>query len=253
MAQNGIYRLKLPSPYGKALNYWGVPSGDKAIKNPELPSDYRKWTPDTKCKYSSEMTSEESNISSGRCSWPRSNVVKTGEKKTSTYNFESRISREEVKLIREKGKTRSGDFEGEKTIPYGEIAYLKNDVNPETAKTAKNLEDTIARNRNKLIDSEKELYSDLGIEVSVNPVEISYYGNTGRVSVKWEAKTANPSATIRLGIMCPPNHPSKEVVLKKWIDTRKSEKIRTVLEEIENDGFTLSEEWKARKAEVIGG
>jgi hypothetical protein len=186
-AQTNLYRLKLPSPYGRALNYWGVPSGDKAIKNPTLPSDFRRWSPETKCRYSSEMTSEESNISKGRCSWPRSNVVRAGEEKSGTYEFESRISEREIELIKKRGRTRSGEFEGDKTIPYGLIDDLKNDANPDVTKTAHQLEVTIHGNRNKLIDSEKDLYSDLGIDITVSPKQITYYGRTGRVSVKWEA------------------------------------------------------------------
>ena len=247
-AENGIYRLKLPSPYGKALNYWGVPSGDKTIQNPKLPSDYRNWSPETKCKYGSEMESEESNVSSGKVSWPRSNAIKAGEKKTKVYGFKSGISEKEIDLIKDKGTHRSGDLDGEKTIPYGSIDELKRNTNPEVAETAKQLDNTIHRNRNQLIDSEKNLYADLGIEIDVYPKEISHYENSGRVSVKWEAKTSNPSATIRLGVMCPPNHPVKEVVLKKWINTHKSEKIQSVLEDIENDGFALSEEWSTKRA-----
>ncbi|MFW9961933.1 MAG: hypothetical protein ACFFCX_00005, partial [Candidatus Sifarchaeia archaeon] len=252
-AQSNLFRLKLPSPYGKALNYWGVPSGDKAIKNPELPSDFRNWSTESKCKYGSEMTSEESNISSGRCSWPRSNVVRTGEKKIGTYEFKSGITEKEVDLIKEKGKTRSGEFEGDKTIPYGLIDDLKNDANSDVAKTAHQLEETIHKNRNKLIESERDLYSDLGIEITISPKEIRYYGRTGRVSVKWEAKTSSSEATIRLGIMCPPNHPTKEVALKKWIDTRKPEEIQSVLEEIENDKFVIPEEWRNSRNGEIGG
>jgi hypothetical protein len=154
-AQTSLYRLKLPNPYGKALNYWGVPSGDKAIKNPALPSDFRKWSPETKCRYISEMTSEEASISSGRCSWPRSNVVKAGKEKADIYEFKSRITKKEIGLIKKAGRTRSGEFEGDKTIPYGAIEDLKNDNNPVVAKTAYQLERTIQRNRNKLIDSER--------------------------------------------------------------------------------------------------
>ena len=247
-SQSNLYRLKLPSPYGRALNYWGVPSGDKAIKNPTLPSDFHRWSPEAKCRYSSEMTSEESNISKGRCSWPRSNIVRAGEEKSSTYEFESRISEEEVELIKQRGRTRSGEFEGDKTIPYGLIDDLKNDANPNVSKTAHQLEETIHNNRNKLIDSERDLYSDLGIDITVSPRQITYYGRTGRVSVKWEAKTSSSKATIRLAIICPPNHPAKEVALKKWLDTRNPEEIQSVIEDIENDKQAIPEEWRNRRS-----
>jgi len=170
-----IYRLKLPSPYGRALNVWEVPSGDKTIQNPGLPSDYRNWSPESKCKYSSEMTSEESNISSGRCSWPRSNVVKAGEKKADTYGFKERISKKEIDLIKDKGKSYSGDFEGERTIPYGLIDDLKNDEDSSVGEVARELEKTIHRNRNHLIDDEKQLHADIGVDIAVYPKEITYY------------------------------------------------------------------------------
>jgi hypothetical protein len=47
--------------------------------------------------------------------------------------------------------------------------------------------------------------------------------------------------------MCPPNHPAKEVALKKWLDTRNPEVIQSVLEDIENDRLVVPEEWKNRK------
>ncbi|MFW9887991.1 MAG: hypothetical protein ACFFER_07410, partial [Candidatus Thorarchaeota archaeon] len=247
-AHTNLYRLKLPNPYGKALIYWGVPSGDKAIKNPGLPSDFHKWAPETKCRYGSEMTSEESNISNGRCSWPRSNVVRAGEDKFDIYDFKSRITEREVELIKREGRTRSGEFEDDKTIPYGLLDDLKKDSNPDVAETAHQLEATIHRSRNKLIDSERDLYSDLGIDITVTPKQITYYGRTGRVSVKWEARTSSSEATIRLAIMCPPNHPAKEVALKKWLDTRKPEKIQSILEDIENDKLVVPEEWRNRRS-----
>jgi hypothetical protein len=198
------------------------------------------------------MESEESCVSSGRCVWPRHNAIKVGTKKSDRYESRGSISEKEIDLIRDKGVTRSGDFEGQKTIIYSSLEDLKNDPNPEVARTAHQLENTIDNNRNNLIDCERELYSDLGIEVTVTPRLISLY-ESGRVSVKWEARTSDSSATIRLGIMCPPNHPEKEEVLKKWINTRKPEKIQSVLNALENDGFTIPDGWRINENEETGG
>ncbi|TFF84811.1 hypothetical protein EU524_00200 [Candidatus Thorarchaeota archaeon] len=239
-----VYRLKLPNPYGRALIVWGVASGDKTIQNRGLSLDFREWSPEAKCRYSSEMTAEEGCISSGRCIWPRSNAVQLGTSKAAMYQFQTSLSSDEVQLIKDRGIRWSGDFEGEKNIPLGLIDALKKDSDSHVSEVANRLEESIMKNRNRLIDDERDLHADLGIEVTVKPVEITLYELSGRVSVKWEAKTSSAESTIRLAILCPPNHPEKEVALKKWLSTRKPEDIQRVLEEIENEGFDVSNDWR---------
>jgi hypothetical protein len=89
------------------------------------------------------------------------------------------------------------------------------------------------------MDDEEKLAKKLGIEIVVRPEEVTYYENSGRATVKWEARTKGMDAMIRWALLCLPNHPEKEVALKKWLSERKVERVRRVVDDLKLDGFEI--------------
>ncbi|MFX1604693.1 MAG: hypothetical protein ACFFDD_02185 [Promethearchaeota archaeon] len=240
--EDNVYRLKIQSPYGRALMEWGVPAGDKAIHNPGLPLEAREWSSKSTSAYQEDMIAEEGHVSRGSVSWNRSNTLNAG-KKSSEYGFEDQISRREIEMIMTEGKRYCGDFEGEKVLLWSKIEKLRKSNDSETSEIAQKIYDTVLENHNQLIDDERFLASKLGIDVSIRPVEVTHYKGSGRVSVKWEAKTANSDMAIRWGLICPPNHPEKKEALMKWIKEQNPDRIKRIKEEVEQYGFEIHRVW----------
>jgi hypothetical protein len=100
----------------------------------------------------------------------------------------------------------------------------------------------IRENRNRLINDEGKLAERLGIEVVIEPEEVAYYEKSGRVSLKWEARTQGVNSMIRWALICPPNHPEKEVALKKWLTKRKSEDVTRIADDLKSEGLEIKME-----------
>ena len=243
MEQHGYYRLKVSSPYGRALNEWGIPSGDRTILNYGLPTETDKWSVESKRAYMQDLISEEGHIANGKIRWNRSNALHAG-KKTDGYQLEPRVSQSETRLIKIKGQSYPGDYDGEHTLRWTDLKELRKDKDSEISKQANALYRTIKENRNRLIDDEGKFAGSLGLKVKIDPEEVVYYENSGRVSVKWEARTVGTKSMIRWALVCPPNHPEKEVALKMWLSKRKSEDVRRVVEDLERDGIEINSDWR---------
>jgi hypothetical protein len=93
------------------------------------------------------------------------------------------------------------------------------------------------------MDDEKWLANKLGIEVSIRPVQVSHYKGSGRVSIKWEAKTANSDMAIRWGLICPSNHPKKKEALMKWIMEQDPERVKKIIDKVKQDGLEIHPTW----------
>jgi hypothetical protein len=146
-------------------------------------------------------------------------------------------------MIMIEGKRYSGDFEGEKVLLWSKTEKLRKSNDSETSEIAQKIYDTVLENHNQLIDDERFLASKLGIDVSIRPVEVTHYKGSGRVSVKWEAKTANSDMAIRWGLICPPNHPEKKEALMKWIKEQNPDRVKKIKGEMEQDGFEIHRDW----------
>jgi hypothetical protein len=234
-----LYRLKIQNPYGYALNEWGIPSGDRSIQNYGLPKEVEKWSTNSIRAYAEDLIAEEGFVSSGSASWTRSNVMRAGEKKRDKYEFESRVTQSEIELIYDKGATHPGDFEGERSLSWNEVKQLRNSDDSRNADAAQKLHNSVEANRNILIDDERKLIKRLGIRVSVDPLEVAYYSETGRLSVKWRAKTADGESTIRWALLCPPNHPEKRDALDEWLLKQDKSDVRRIRDDLKKEGFQV--------------
>jgi hypothetical protein len=236
------YRLKIPSPYGRALNEWGIPSGDRTILNYGLPKETENWSKESMIAYLQDMISQEGHITEGKIRWERSNALNAGPK-ADNYDLRSQLNQREIDLLLDKGLHYPGDYDGEKTLRWNTIKDLTQHEDPRIAETAKEFCNVIDENRNRLMDDEEKIVNKLGIHLEVNPEEVAIY-RSGRISVKWEARTNDTKSMIRWGIICSPNHPEKGVALNKWLAQRKDEEVQEVIEALRDEGFNVSDNWR---------
>lgn len=219
-----------------------TPSGDRTLLNYGLPKETENWSKESIIAYLQDMISQEGHIAEGKIRWERSNALNPGQK-SDGYDLQPQLTQPEIELLVNKGHHYPGDYDGEKTLRWNRIKELTHHENPKIAETAKEFCNVINENRNRLMDDEKKIANRLGIHLEVNPEEMAIY-RSGRISVKWEARTNDTKSMIRWALVCSPNHPEKEVALNKWLAKRDDEEVQQVISDLQNEGVNVSNNWR---------
>jgi hypothetical protein len=82
------------------------------------------------------------------------------------------------------------------------------------------LRSTVEDNRSRLIEDEADLGRQLGITIKVYAECLTLYRNTGRVSLKWVAKTKDAENAIRWALLAMPNDVRKRDIIENWLAQR---------------------------------
>lgn len=242
LADDNLYEMTFPRPFGKAALYWEVPYGDKTIQNPEIPSIIETGSFSGTKSYLGGLIPEEGGVED-RVLWKRSNAVDAGIK-SKEYDFEPKISRKEINLIISKGRRDPKDFEGKIYLRWSDIDDIMKSNSPESS-TAEKLSHTFLENPNNLMRGEKRIANNLGIKIRIVPETVSFYEKTGRVSLKWKAHTYRIEDTIRWGIMSPPNDIRKKEKMREIL-LKRQDKVTEICEDIKKQGFEFNEWWTAK-------
>ncbi|MGY5852046.1 MAG: hypothetical protein RTU92_00605 [Candidatus Thorarchaeota archaeon] len=225
--RDNLYYQNVASPIGKALLKWGLKPGDRTIENHGLPEDAPKWDNLSKAEYLKAMVAQDGTVARNRVKWHRSHTLHAGDK-SDAYGFEPRISQKEVDLIRSIDNPFTSKSDKEIQLYWGGIKKLMQSDDESTRTTARELYDTILRNRNKLIDDEANMATDLGMDIDLRPRRVTFYKKSERVSIQWEAKTADIHSTIQWGIDCNIDHREKSEKLQRIVSKQSSEDIELV-------------------------
>ena len=79
-----------------------------------------------------------------------------------------------------------------------------------------------------MIDDEANMATDLGMDIDLRPRRVTFYKKSERVSIQWEAKTADIHSTIQWGIDCNIDHKEKSEKLQRIVSKQSSEDIELV-------------------------
>jgi len=237
--RKGDYEFYIASPIARALNYWGIPSGDRTIQNYGLPKDSACWSNLAVQGYLREMLAQEGNIDkNGVINWPRSHAFHDG-KKGAEYKFNSKLSDSALLFLRESKKMRTHQgIVSEISIPIGKLETMSLEGDEYIAPISKEVLSVVSSYRNRLIDDEKVLAERIGIRIKLDPVRVSYFIKSDRVSIRWQARISGQSNKIRSALLISPNYESKENLLQEWLNKQPVDAILCSKKEIESDGLS---------------
>jgi hypothetical protein len=206
---------------GAALIRWGdMTPGDKAITNPGLPKSILEGSDDVKRSYLKEMIPEDGSFHpSLGFIWNRSHAIHAGDK-TEDYEFKSPLTPKAIEFIKRHGTKNEGLVE-RRTLSVEKLQKLQLHKIQNESKAAKRILDTVIANPNRLLDDEHDLAESLGIGVRKTPREIRFYEKSGRVSVRWQARTSTKADTEKWAERCPPNDVKKRKQVEDWLRKRK--------------------------------
>ncbi len=240
--RKGDYEFYIASPIARALNNWGIPSGDRTILNYDLPDEFQQWSIIAKCGYMQEMLAQEGNVDkNGVINWSRSHALFDG-KKGPALGFNSRISQEAIKfLMHSRHMRKHQGIVTEQSIPIGRLDSLIDHKDNHISTIANELSSAVAQYHNKLIDNEKAISTSLGIGISLKPARISYFEKSNRASVRWQARVHGYESKIRSALIIRPNFDSKEKAIVDWLSKQSADDVQQSKMQLKSDGFFIQE------------
>lgn len=239
--EKGHYKLYVASPLTAALHFWEIPSGDRTILNYGLPSDVPTWSKKAMRGYMQEMLAQEGNVDkNGVINWTRSHALYDGRKATK-YGFRSRISVETREFLAESKLTRKHTgMVSERSIPMGQLTKLSRLSDEYLSRIANELRNVVFAYRNRLIDDERTMSLSLRIKVKLDPVRISFFEKSDRVTVRWQARVSGHESKIRSIILIAPNFDVKYDDAIDWLFKQPAEGLAPIRCQLELEGFELS-------------
>jgi len=225
------YRMYLPRPIGNAFISWEFATDDKSIRNERLSRFIREGDRDVWIAYHKNLIPEDGSVTEETgFQWSRSIVLNPGIQ-DAKYSLRPQLSEQDISIIRENGR----HDEKRGYIHLQLSAFLKSD-NESKSEAIKRMKSVISNNRSKLIDDESDLAEKLGIKMRVYPENITLYEGTGRISIKWVAKTKDTDNAIRWWLLTPPNDVRKNGIAKNWF-LKKPSAVQRVQRQLEDEGL----------------
>ncbi|MGY5858737.1 MAG: hypothetical protein RTU63_05165 [Candidatus Thorarchaeota archaeon] len=236
--RKGDYELYIASPLARALNHWGIPSGDRTILNYGLPDEFQHWSLGAKCSYMQEMLAQEGHVNkNGVISWPRSHALFDGTKGQS-MSFKSKISLDALEFLKHSEEMhKHRGIVTEQSISIGRLESLKGISDSYKSSIAIELSSVSGNYRNRLIDNEKEISTNLGISISLKPVRISYFEKSDRVSIRWQARVTGYKSKIRSSLIIRPNFDTKEIALTNWLSKQNVDDVQQSKLQLKSEGY----------------
>jgi hypothetical protein len=217
--------LHAPVVLGRVLERWGMPLGDKCIRNIGLPSAINNGSTQIKCAYLEELIPQDGNFHVDKAGqavfqWTRGTVVDAGEK-AKRYGFESKISSELKHFVRRFSKLREPRYGTDTVRPhfslrYSQLERLQGSSSSRVRQAAARLKEIIKDNQNRLITDEVGLCESLGIEIAWGPQVINSYPS-GRVTVIWHARTRSQDDALRFALEALPADTRKRAMVMDWL------------------------------------
>lgn len=233
--------LHLPFVLGKALEYLGVPTGDRTIQNPRLPRTVREGTQDVKRSYIGDFLSQDGCIGQNMAIWHRANALDGGTK-NKKYGFQPRVGLRDKAFVKENGRKEHANAEAW-ALAWGKLEALTSSSDVSTARKAMALKKIVLENPNRLLIDEAEIMRSWGIRVATVPSTIKYYPGTGRMSVVWQGRTRGLRDAIKLSIVAPPQDIAKRRRMQSMI-TEHPKETRESLTHLTRGGIQCSKWWE---------
>lgn len=223
-------KLWILKPMGCAFIFWGFTTGDKPVQNKRLVESIREGSLASNVAYLEDLIPEDGSFDFyAGFRWSRTVVINPGVN-DSNYTIQSKLAETEVDFLVNIEGARRDKKNLNVCIP---ISCIEKQSESEIARSILNI---IEKNRSRLIDDEVSLAERLGIEMRVYPEYITKYEDTGRISLKWVAKTKSKDDAIKWALLAPPNSSWKNQKVRRWL-TERSEDVASIKKQLQSKGL----------------
>lgn len=249
ISKGGFHDLRYSSVLGRMLEKRGFTVGDKTVQNKGLPDfilngpievqvEYLKqlWPEDGQFVYKSEFHNS--------FRWTRA-VALIDPEKDLKYGITRSFPLDLPSFIQEHGDyTEKTSFENRETYPRyiltgGDLSKLLGNNDTSVSNSANWPCSYIESNKSLLMKHEQVLLGNIGVGTRDVLTNITYFVETGRVSVLYVAATTSLDDTMVVAIIAPPDDRLKRMRVAEWVKSE-SARHRRVRGEVLQKGLQIS-------------
>jgi hypothetical protein len=229
ISKRGFHDIRYSSVLGRMLEKRGFTVGDKTVQNRGIPDFILNGPMEVLVEYLKQLWAEDGEFSSTSEShkafrWTRS-VALVDPEKDLKYGINRAFSQRITSFVQAHGTyVEDCSFSNRELYPRyiltkADIEQLKQDNDIAISETANWLSSFIKSNKPLLMKHEKSLLDRIGIATRDNYDDITYYVETGRVSVVFRATTVSLYHAMRVAVIAAPDDKQKKRKVIEWIQS----------------------------------
>jgi hypothetical protein len=227
ISKRGFHDLRYSSVLGRMLEKRGFTAGDKTVLNGGIPDFILNGPEEVFVEYLKQLWAEDGEFSSTKAShkafrWTRSMALIDPEKDLK-YGIDRAFSQEITSFMQAYGTyTEDCSFLDRELYPRyiltkTDIDRLKQDKDIAISNTARWLSSFIESNKPTLMNHEISLLNRISVATRDNYDDITYYIETGRVSVLFRASTVSLHDAMKVAVIAAPDDKQKRLRVIEWI------------------------------------
>jgi len=229
ISKRGFHDLRYSSILGRMLERRGFTVGDKTVQNRGIPTFILEGPVEVLVEYLKQLWVEDGEFSSTVEShkafrWTRS-VALIDPEKDYKYGIDRNFAQDITSFMQEHGKyTEDCSFSQRKSYPRyvlskSDLDSLIQDKDIHISESARWLSLFIKSNKPILMNHKRNLLNRIDIATRDNYDEITYYIETGRVSVLFRATTISLDDAMKVAAIAAPDDKQKRLKVIEWIQS----------------------------------
>ena len=247
--EKGTHELRYSSVLGRMLENRGFTVGDKTVQNRGIPDFILNGPIEVQIEYLKQLWPEDGQFvykaefhNSFR--WTRAAALIDPEKDLK-YGITRSFPLDLPTFIQEHGDyTEKTSFENRETYPRyiltgGDLSKLLENKDTSVSNSASWLYSYIESNKSLLMKHEQALLGNIGVGTRDVLTNITYFVETGRVSVLFVATTTSLDDTMMVAIIAPPDDRLKRMRVVEWVKSE-SARHQRVRGEVLQKGLQIS-------------
>lgn len=249
ISKRGFHDLRYSSVLGRMLEKRGFTIGDKTVQNRGIPAFILEGPIEVLAEYLKQLWAEDGEFSSTAEShkafrWTRS-VALIDPEKDYKYGIDRNFAQDITSFMQEHGKyTEDCSFSQRESYPRyvlskSDLDSLTQDPDSRISESSKWLSLFIRSNKPILMNHEKNLLNRIDIATRDNYDEITYYIETGRVSVLFRATTVSLDDAMKVAVIATPDDKQKRLKVIEWIQSDYL-RYKRICNEMEAKGYRIS-------------
>jgi len=251
--ERGFHDLRYSSVLGRMLEKRGFTVGDKTVQNKGIPEFIMNGPIEVQIEYLKQLWPEDGHFINGEnChtlfGWTRSACLMDPEKDMK-YGIERTSEQKILSLIQEHGVyTDENSFANRESYPRyiltgGDLLRFTKSSDTTVSNPANWLYSFIESNKPLLMEHEQALTENIGVATRNILVDITYFVETRRVSVKFIAATKSLDDAMIVALIAPPDDKIKRTKVIEWVQSEPA-RYQRVHGELVAKGFQIALDWK---------
>lgn len=251
--ERGTHDLRYSSVLGRMLENRGFTVGDKTVQNKGIPDFILNGPIEVQIEYLKQLWPEDGGFTTGDnyhtyFVWTRSACLLDPEKDLK-YGIDRTSEHRILSLIQEHGiYTEESSFQKKEKYPRyilagAELSRLAKCNEKSVSDVSIWFQSLVDSNKPLLMKHEQTLLNRIDVASRDMCMDVTYFCETGRVSVRFRAVTKSLDDAMIVALIAPPDDRQKRMKVAKWVQSE-PERYQRIHDEVMVKGYQISPDWK---------